>query len=67
MNTEATPEFIGWHRANPSARWNPVCHGPSAEIVLTKLFDCIKGGDKAVLAPVVDPNDRPARMQRRRF
>jgi hypothetical protein len=67
ISTESAPAFVGWHRRNSRSRWVPVCHGPSAEIVLGKLLDDIRGGDKCVLASGVDANDREPTMRRRRF
>jgi hypothetical protein len=67
MSTTTTAAFVGWHRLSPRSPWRPVCHGPSAEFVLSKLLDSIKGGDKCVLAAGVDANDRQRTMRRHRF
>lgn len=61
----STPEFVGWHRPHPRSPWRAVCHGASADGVLGKLLDCIRGGDKAVLPAGVDPNHASPPARRR--
>lgn len=63
--TTSTTGFVGWHRPHNRSRWHPVCHGDSAEVVLSKLLDNIRGGDKCVLAANVDANDPQRRVGRR--
>lgn len=63
----STTEYVGWHRPNGHSPWRPVCHGASAEVVLTKLLDSVRGGDKMVLAGGIDANERQSSIRRRRF
>jgi hypothetical protein len=60
--------YIGWHRPRPGLRWTRICSGADAATVLGQLLDLRPGGDKAVLAADIDPNDgRPTIPRRRRF
>lgn len=67
MTTTTERAFIGWFRPHGRVPWRPVCHGPSAEVVLTKLLDAVRDGDKCVLAGNIDPNERSPTLHRRRL
>jgi hypothetical protein len=55
MNTITSTDFVGWHRPNSRAPWNPVCHGASPDDVIFRLLDAVKGGDKWFCVPGLIP------------
>jgi hypothetical protein len=58
--------FFGWWRRGSRDRWQRLCEAPTYDLALSLLMERTPGGGD-MLVSQLDPNDRPADRQRRRY